>query len=60
MLSSSTAARMAEFRFGDVVITGPATTSPMSESGQVDVARAARYVTLTPGAAGTVSATPEH
>jgi len=59
-LSSGTPVRMAALRVGDVVVTGPATTSPVFGFSHADAAGAARYVTLTAGAAGTLIATPGH
>jgi len=59
-LSSGTAVRVAALRVGDVVVTGPATTSPVFGFSHAAAAGAARYVTLTAGGAGTLTTTPGH
>jgi len=59
-LLSGAAAQVAALRVEDVVVTGPVTAYLVLGLSQAEEAGAARYVTLTAGAAGTLTATPGH
>jgi len=59
-LLSGAADQVAALRVGDVVVTGPETAYLVLVLIQAEEAGAARYVTLTAGAAGTLTATQGH